>query len=59
MMPSPEEITALVDHAERIGHGGRLMRLSREDRRRLIAWAVFEELRRERQDQREPVVVPA
>lgn len=47
MMPPPEEVAALIERAERVVEetNGRLLRLDREDRRRLLAWAVFERLR--------------
>lgn len=47
MMPPPAEVAAFVDRAERIETftSGRLLRLPRLDRRRLLAEAVFKILR--------------
>lgn len=52
MMPAPEEIATIVDRAERIveSANGRLMRLSREDRRRMITEELYEQLRRDGQE---------
>lgn len=59
MMPPPEEVAAFVDRAEGMAIAGEsaIGRYRSEDRRRLIAWAVFDELRHHRQDQRELVPV--
>jgi len=52
MMPPPEEVAVLVDRAECIEQSwdGMLMHKTREERRRLLAWAAFEYLRRQLQD---------
>lgn len=61
MMSSPERVGAFVDGAERIAARGRLARLPSEERRRLLAWAVFETLRHDSDGawRPEPVPVPS
>lgn len=53
----PATIASMIEQAERLAAGGRLMRLPPLQRRRLLARAVFEELRREDEPTSNPLVI--